>query len=327
MSETNLILIVGVLAVLMVGGVLFAIFGGAFAEEARRSKRLATIDTKKNRANSIVSKRNKDQNDAASRIKDLVNKEKRKQGAFDIEAKLMQAGISMGPSSFMMIFYGLSGVSALGVLVSGQPPLFALLAALVVAFGLPRWFLAKAIARRQKRFIENFANAIDVLVRGVRSGLPVTEGLKVIAHEIPDPVKTEFQLLVDSSAVGVPIEDGLQKMHDRVSIPEVNFFRTVLVIQKSTGGNLAEALSNLSGILRDRKKLKGKIKALSSEAKMSAMIIGSLPFIVGMLVYLVKPDYIELLFIDPTGNMLIAGGLVWMLCGILMMAKMINFDI
>lgn len=327
MTDTNLILIVGVLAVIVVGGLLFAVFGGSFEEEARRSKRLATIDTRKNKVGGAARKANAAQNDASQRIKELAAKEKKKQKSFDIEARLTQAGIDMGPSTFMMIFYGLAAMSALVLLVIGQHPALALGAAVAVALGLPRFFLSKAIARRQRKFIENFANAIDVLVRGVKSGLPVNEGLKVIAHEIPEPVKSEFKLLVDSQAVGMNLEDGLQKMHERMPLPEVNFFRTVLVIQKSTGGNLAEALSNLSGILRDRKKLKGKIKALSSEAKMSAMIIGSLPFIVGVLVYLVKPSYIEILFYDPTGNMMVVGGLIWMSFGIMMMRSMINFDI
>jgi tight adherence protein B len=149
--------------------------------------------------------------------------------------------------------------------------------------------------------------------------------LKIIAAESQEPMKSEFQNLVDGQQMGVPLEQNLQKMYERMPLPEVNFFSIVLIIQQRTGGNLSEALGNLSGVLRSRKLLKAKINALSSEAKASAGIIGSLPFIVAILVYFVRPDYIMMLFTDKTGNLILLGSAVMMTAGIMVMRQMINF--
>jgi tight adherence protein B len=182
-----------------------------------------------------------------------------------------------------------------------------------------------SVARRKKAFLREFANAIDVIVRGVKSGLPLNECLKIIAAESPEPVGPEFKNIIEGLKVGVTLEEGLRRMYQRMPLAEVNFFQIVLVIQQKTGGNLAEALSNLSAVLRDRKRLQGKIQALSSEAKASAGIIGSLPFIVGLLVYFTSPDYIILLFTERVGNFVLLCCLIWMSMGIFVMKKMINF--
>lgn len=324
-------LVVGLLALGGVGGGLYAVFGGAFERQARRDKRFAALlprNPGETGERAAAKLRATQQSAAQKKIKELVDKEReKKKKLFDIEARLKQAGVNATPMRFMGIFCVLGVMVGLVALVLQQPPLAALSSAIAVAAGLPRIVLGQLIQRRRRKFIENFANAVDMLIRSIQSGLPVSEGLKVIASEIPDPVRTEFQLLVDSTSVGLSVEDALDRMYERMPVPEVNFFRTVLVIQKQTGGNLSEALSSLSGILRDRKKLKNKIQALSSEAKTSAMIIGSLPFIVGGGVYLVSPDYIMVLFTDPTGNMILAGALAWMFVGVLVMRGMINFEI
>ncbi len=188
-------------------------------------------------------------------------------------------------------------------------------------------FVNSCINRQQKKFIAEFPNAIDVLVRGVRTGLPVNEGMRVIARELPDPVATEFRIITESTSVGVTLEDALSRFYNRMPLSEVNFFNIVLSIQKQTGGNLAEAMGNLSNTLRERKKLKNKIKALSSEAKASAGIIGSLPFVLGSIIYLIAPEYTSLLFTTTLGNYMVAGGLFWMGCGIFMMKTMMDFEI
>jgi tight adherence protein B len=180
-------------------------------------------------------------------------------------------------------------------------------------------------ARREKKFTNEFANAIDVIVRSVRSGLPTNEALKIVAKESPDPVGGEFNRLVEGLKVGVTLEQGCKRMFDSMPTAEVSFFGIVMTIQQKAGGNLSEALSNLAGVLRDRKRLQGKIKAMSSEAKASAMIIGSLPPAVMGIVYVTTPAYIKLLFTERTGNLILAGCVLWMSCGIFVMRKMINF--
>ena len=185
--------------------------------------------------------------------------------------------------------------------------------------------LALLKSRREKKFTSEFANAIDVIVRSVKSGLPTTEALKIVAREMPEPVASEFSTLVEGLKVGVTLEQGLKRMHDNMPTPEVNFFAIVMTIQQKSGGNLSEALGNLSGVLRDRKRLQGKIKAMSSEAKASAAIIGSLPPVVMFLVWFTTPAYIDLLFTERLGNLMLIGCVLWMIIGIAVMKKMISF--
>jgi tight adherence protein B len=191
--------------------------------------------------------------------------------------------------------------------------------------GLPRWFLGVLVAGRQKKFSNQLADAIDVIVRGVKSGLPLGQCLRIIAAESPEPLRSEFQALVDSQTMGVPLDQSMQRMYDRMPLPEVNFFSIVLIIQQKTGGNLSESLGNLSAVLRARKLMKEKVKALSSEAKASAMIIGALPIVVIMMVYFTRPDYIMILFTHPTGNLILLGAATMMSMGIFIMNKMVNF--
>ena len=177
---------------------------------------------------------------------------------------------------------------------------------------MPRWVLGFLFARRKKLFTKEFAGAIDVIVRSVRSGLPTNEALRIVARETPDPVGAEFTRLVDGLKVGVTLEQGLKKMHENMPTAEVGFFAIVMTIQAKSGGNLSEALSNLAFVLRDRKRLEGKIKAMSSEAKASAGIIGSLPPVVMGIVWLTTPAYINLLFTERVGNLMLAGCGFWM---------------
>ena len=253
-------------------------------------------------------------------------KDKRKKSK-TLKAKLIHADWSMTPQVFTIISVAV-GIS-IGVLLMAitKKPLVAGGAAFVVGFGLPRWFLNMIIGRRQKKFTGGFADAMDIIVRGVRTGLPLGDCLKIIAHESPQPVAGEFVRVVEAEGVGVPIEIALERMYERMPVSEVNFFATVLNIQRSTGGNLGESLQNLSKVLRGRKVLREKIKALSAEARMSAMIIGALPIIVMVLVTISSPDYMTELYTTPTGhrNLMIGAGM--MVLGTLMMRKMINFKI
>ena len=206
-----------------------------------------------------------------------------------------------------------------------QKPLVIVLAMFAVGLGLPRWVLSFLTNRRRKKFTEHFAVAIDVIVRSVKSGLPTNEALRIVAREIPNPVGSEFHALTESMKVGVTLDQALKRMMESMPTPEVGFFTIVMAIQSKSGGNLSEALSNLAAVLRDRKRLQGKIKAMSSEAKASAGIIGSLPPGVMGIVYLTTPAYIAKLFTERAGNMMLAFCVVWMGMGIMVMRKMINF--
>jgi tight adherence protein B len=211
------------------------------------------------------------------------------------------------------------------VLIALRQPIAAFLGGFAAAFGLPRWILGFLTKRRMKKFGEEFPNAADIIVRGIRSGLPVNDCMKMIARESPEPVASEFRQLVESGAMGVSLEQTLEKMYERMPTAEVRFFAIVLSIQAKTGGNLAEALHNLSTVLRARKLMVEKIKAMSGEAVASAMIIGSLPPGVMCLVYVTAPSYMSQMFTDPRGHFLLLGGGIWMSLGIFVMRKMINF--
>jgi tight adherence protein B len=227
-------------------------------------------------------------------------------------------------------FYGLSLISGMlfGLVgfVSTGLPVVGLLAAFAGGLGLPRWVLGYRTKRRQNRFIKEFPNAIDLIVRGVRSGLPLGDCIRMVAGEAQEPVRSEFRAVVEVQAVGVPLGEAVERLYQRTGVAEANFFGIVLAIQGQAGGNLSEALSNLARVLRERAKMKGKIQAMSMEAKSSAGIIGSLPILVGGGVYFMTPDYLEPLWTTSMGLVMLCAAGFWMMCGILIMRRMINFD-
>jgi len=243
-----------------------------------------------------------------------------------LATRITQAGLSWSKNQFLMISAGL-GLFAFTILFMFVGILIpALIVGFAAAFGLPRWILHFLKKRREKRFLNAFPDAVDVIVRGIKSGLPLLDNLKIIASEALEPVKSEFRAIVETQAVGMPLGDACAKLYERMPLAEANFFGIVISIQQRSGGNLAETLSNLSRVLRERKKMKAKIQAMSMEAKASAVIIGSLPIIVGLLVYLTSPNYIELLWTNYIGQVMIAGCAAWMSIGVFVMKQMINFD-
>jgi tight adherence protein B len=205
-------------------------------------------------------------------------------------------------------------------------PLTAVGLGFAAGFGLPRWMLSFLKKRRERRFIEGFADAVDVIVRGVKAGLPLGDCLKVIANDAQEPVKSEFRAIVETQTIGMPLGEACTRLYESMPLAESNFFGIVVSIQQKAGGNLSEALGNLSRVLRDRKKMQAKIRAMSMEAKASATIIGSLPIAVMILVYITSPNYIELLWTTALGRLMLAGCVVWMAIGVFVMKKMINFD-
>lgn len=310
-------------AVLALGGAGLAFAGNSGASK----KRLASVSgvsiaTATGRSSSDNTQRRKN---VTALLKDLEKQQAEKKKRVTLRRRLEWAGLDIEPRSFWMLS-GTAALAAIAVcLFTHQSLLATLLVALPVGLGLPRWILSFLKTRREKAFTAEFANAIDVIVRSVKSGLPTNEALKIVAREIPDPVGSEFNTLTEGLKVGVTLDQGLKKMFDNMPTAEVSFFGIVMTIQQKSGGNLSEALSNLAFVLRDRKRLQGKIRAMSSEAKASAGIIGSLPPVVMGLVWTTSPQYIDLLFTERMGNLMLAACVVWMGIGVLVMKKMISF--
>ncbi len=332
MDQSTLIVVgIALTTALVVAGVAFA-FLSAGNDAGKANKRVAAAargTTGKGSGNKSVDTAGestaKRRRQVQETLKEIERKQAQESARPTLAAMLQQADWGIDPKKFYILTAGLGVTIAIVFFILGYEWYVALGGGFAVGAGFPRWFLGFSINRRKKAFLKEFANSIDVIVRGVKSGLPLNECLKIIAHESSEPVAPEFKNIIEGLKVGVTLEDGLKRMYERMPVAEVNFFQIVLTIQQKTGGNLSEALGNLSGVLRDRKRLQGKIQALSSEAKASASIIGSLPIIVMVLVYLTTPDYIALLFTERFGNFLLLCCVVWMGVGILVMKKMINF--
>lgn len=322
MDSTILIAIVTFAALTGLG---LLVFGGAGGPSSKRMKIV-----KQGRAQraptqaQVQNKRLKQANTDA--LKELSAREKQqRKSRVTIRGRLDQAGLAVPTTAFWILSLALGIMLGLMVLVTQKSPWLALMSAVGGGIGLPRWILGAMIKGRQKKFIEQLADAIEIIVRGVKSGLPLNQCLQIIAKEGASPVREEFKRLVDNQAMGAPMEQLLARFFDRMPLPEVNFFNTVILIQQKTGGNLSEALGNLSSVLRSRKLMREKIKALSSEAKASAMIIGSLPPLVGGAVYVLQPQYMSLLITHPSGQFALLCAAVWMFMGIMAMRQMINF--
>lgn len=245
----------------------------------------------------------------------------------ELRLRLEQAGLTLSLRTFYVLS-ALAGLASAAIyLMLGYPPLFAVAVIATNGLGLPRFVLARLAARRQKEFTRLFADAIDVIVRGIRSGLPVGECLAIIARETPDPVGAEFKLIVEGQKLGLTLKQALERACRRMPTADMKFFAVVLNLQQQTGGNLAETLAGLSNLLRGRKKMAAKIRAMSSEARMTASIIGALPFLLSLAIYALNPGYISLLWTDPLGKVILYGGLFWMGLGVLIMKQMVSFEI
>jgi tight adherence protein B len=321
------IILAAILGFITVGGLglVVAGAGGGDARAAKRAKAITVVRRPEKASRSKMAAQ-----DAGNRRKQLLQTLKeqdrlQRKASVSLVARLQQTGLNVTVPQFWIASGALGGVVFVGVLVLRGPAWAALLLGLVSALGLPRWVIGFLAKRRTKKFTEFFSDAIDIIVRGIKSGLPVHDCLRVIASESPAPLGPEFQRLVENISMGMAVDQGLEKMYERMPTPELRFFTIVLAIQAKTGGNLAEALGNLSAVLRARKLMREKIKALSSEATTSAFIIGSLPVCVILLITATTPSYMIIMFQDPRGKlMLIAGALVEML-GIYVMRRMINF--
>ena len=312
------------LGVLALGCVFFIaspyLTGSAKADKRRLALQTPRASRGDSRAVDAASRRKQ----VADSMKEVEQRGKKKRPSLDI--RIQQAGVAWSRTVYFIISGVCGGALGLSLLAADQGPLIALAGALVGGFGAPSWYLSFKRKRRLARFQNDFPNAVDVIIRGVKAGLPLGDCLRIIATESPEPMKSEFRRVVEAQAVGLTVTEAIERMADRVPITETSFFAIVIGIQQKAGGNLTEALGNLSRVIRDRKKMKAKVQAVSQEAKASAGIIGALPFIVGGLVYLTSPAYLSLLWTTSTGRMVLCGCAFWMSCGVFTMKKMINFD-
>jgi tight adherence protein B len=321
-----MIVAIAVLFALALGGAAFAFTGGDEKTRKRVSAVARPAGQARGRAAPTAETAAQKRKNVAAMLKDVEKNRTAKKEKPTMRRRLERAGFpKTSPRSFWMICGIIAAIAASAAILTHQKPLVVALAAFVVGLGLPRWVLGFLANRRKKKFTANFANAIDVIVRSVKSGLPTNEALRIVAREAPNPVGSEFNSLVESLKVGVTLDQGLKRMMESMPTSEVGFFAIVMTIQGKSGGNLSEALGNLAFVLRDRKRLQGKIKAMSSEAKASAGIIGSLPPLVMAIVYITTPSYIMKLFTERAGNIMLVVCVVWMSIGIMVMKKMINF--
>jgi tight adherence protein B len=244
-----------------------------------------------------------------------------------LRKRLEQTGRTWTLGQYMMASLGLAVVLMAGLSFKGLPLILAIMLGVLGGLGIPHFVVGRLIKRRVNQFTAKFPDAIDLMVRGLRSGLPISETIGVVANEIQDPVATEFRNVADKMKIGRTMEGALQETSDRLATPEFQFFVISLAIQRETGGNLAETLSNLSEVLRKRAAMKLKIRAMSSESKASAWIVGALPFIVFGLIWFINGQYMQNFFVDQ--RLMIAGGigLVWMGIGAFIMSRMVNFEI
>jgi tight adherence protein B len=308
-----------------IGGVAWVFIYPILSGERKTEQRMASVSRSVPIARSARPAQKSRREQVEETLKDIEERNKRAKRV-PLAIRISQAGLSWSKRRFLLTAAALGVVVFFLVLPSGAGLLAALGLGFAGACGLPLWLLSFLKKRRENRFLNHFPDAVDVIVRGIKAGLPLLDCLKVIANEATEPVKSEFRGIVDTQTIGLPLGEACIKLYERVPLAEANFFGIVISIQQKAGGNLSEALGNLSKVLRERKKMKAKIQAMSMEAKASASIIGALPIAVMVLVWITSPSYIELLWTEPLGRIMLAGSGTWMTMGVLVMRKMINFD-
>jgi len=319
------ILALGFLSATAIGGIAWVFVYPLISGEKKAESRRASVAKPEPTARSADKGQRSRREQVETSLKDLETR-RLKESKVPLSTRLTQAGLNWTTQKFMIASGGLAAVCFVMALLAGGGLLAAAGLAFAAGFGLPRWTLSYLKKRREKNFLKALPDAVDVIVRGIKAGLPLFESLKVVATDAPEPLKSEFMSIIETQAIGMPLGDACARLYERMPVPEANFFGIVIAIQQKSGGNLSEALGNLSKVLRDRKKMAEKIQAMSMEAKASAGIIGSLPPIVMLLVYLSTPQYISLLWTHPTGQLMLVGCVIWMSLGIFVMKRMINFD-
>jgi len=318
-------LALGFFAAVAVGGVAWVFVYPLLSGEKQAEQRRSSVARTTPQVRQIEKSQRSRREQVEGSLREIEARNQRRKNVA-LATRLAHAGLDWTTNRFITVSAVLGAIVFAVTMMLGGGLTAAAGLAFAAGFGLPRWMLGFLKKRREKKFLHALPDAVDVIVRGIKAGLPLFESLKVVAADSPEPLKSEFNAIIETQAIGMPLGDACVRLYDRMPVPEANFFGIVISIQQKSGGNLSEALGNLSKVLRDRKKMAEKIQAMSMEAKASAGIIGSLPPIVMLLVYLSTPDYIALLWTHPTGRLMLAGCVVWMTAGILVMKKMINFD-
>ncbi len=327
----------GPLQIILIGVIVLIIFGMTAAylmgKESDRKKRISSVikghaGTGKKPSGQDV--QNKRRAEIAKKLKETKEEEdhkKKKKKKPTMEVLIEQAGLTISIKQYWIYSVALMAVLVLASKLMGQGPLMLFLVAVIGLFGVPRFVIRFITKRRQKKFLEEFPDALEAVIRLLKAGMPVSEAISMIAREFTGPVGEEMSRIYDKQKIGIPIHEAAQEATLRMPITEMNMFATGLAIQAQTGSSLSEVLKNLAGVIRARFKLKRKIKALSSEAIASASIIGSLPILLSLGMFFANREYIMILFETTTGNFLLAFAVFWMLCGIVVMKIMINFKI
>jgi tight adherence protein B len=320
-------LAIAFLVTVAAAGVLWVFVYPSLSGEAKAEKRMESV-AKPTQVSRTVPQRGQQRSrreQVEETLKELEVRQKQLKRP-PLSIQISQAGLSWSKRQFIIISAALGLVAFAAAFAVDAGLLPALGIGFAAALGAPRWLLQYLKKRREENFLNAFPDSVDVIVRGIKAGLPLLDCLRIVTNDAPEPIKSEFRQIVESQTVGIPIGEACAKLYERMPLAECNFFGIVISIQQKSGGNLSEALGNLSRVLRDRKKMKAKIKAMSMEAKASAVIIGALPIAVMILVYITSPSYIELLWTHPMGRMMLVACATWMLMGTLVMRKMINFD-
>lgn len=317
----NTALFLALFVALALGGISFAFLGG---DDTATKRRAAVGKSAGRKFSDVGADRAAKKKQIAETVADLEKKSRRKR--IDLQTRIEQAGWTIKKWPFLMIFVGIGSVIGLAAFIKWQNPLLSGMLTVAIAVGLPNLVIARRRTSRIKKFVDNLPDALDIIVRGVRAGLPVNDTLRIIANEAREPVKSEFRRVIEQQALGISVPEALQKMALRVPATETNFFAIVIEIQSKAGGNLSEAVGNLSKTVRERKKMRSKIGAMSMEALASAAIIGVVPFLVTAALYVSSPNYIGLLFSTNHGRIVTLIGLAWMAIGGFVMKKMISFD-
>jgi tight adherence protein B len=313
------------LASAAMGGVVWVFLYPILSGERKAEQRMASV-AKSEPVTRMARGPQKSRRDVLEMTLKAIDDRRKKEKRVPLTKRIAQAGLSWSNRQFFLLSGGVGVFLFLVGIVLSAGPIAALAMGFAGAFGLPRWLLSYLKKRREAKFLNAFPDSVDIIVRGVKAGLPLLDCLKMITTEAPEPLRSEFRAILDTQAIGIPLGEACGKLYARMPVPEANFFGITVSIQQKAGGNLAETLGNLSRVLRDRKKMKAKINAMSQEAKASAGIIGCLPIAVMILVYISSPQYISLLWTEPLGRLMLAGSVCWMFMGVMVMKKMINFD-
>lgn len=327
MTQTTLIIIFLPLIVFSLFAGIYVYFG------SRRARRAAALDVIKGRSDQSAragtnpeEQRNKRRADLARKLKES-EEQGQKSDSESYRALIASAGLGLSVPMFFGMSVAVGLLCGAAAMVFGMKAYLALMIAVIGGLGLPRVVLRILASRRQKKFLDDFADALDTIVRMLKAGMPVIESISMVSREFEGPIQEEMSKIYDEQKVGVPLYEAVQNAARRIPIPEMKMFATAISIQQQTGASLSDVLSNLAKVIRARFALKRKVKALSAEAKYSAGIIASLPVFVTCALYVMNPEYIMLLFTDSFGNMLLACGFGWMMIGVFIMRQMINFKV